>query len=100
MSLEDPTAASLSTLYTGSPPAGPDNADAAGAAEDLLEPLACVTCRSRKLKCDRTKPACTRCTKFKSSCVYPEARRKPAMKRRNVKELEERLGEYVLASGG
>lgn len=57
-----------------------------------LEALACVSCRSRKLKCDRTKPACTRCARLKSECVYPESRRKPAFKRRNVKELEERLG--------
>lgn len=58
-----------------------------------LERLACVTCRSRKLKCDRAKPACVRCTRLKSECVYPESRRKPASKRRNVKELEERLGQ-------
>lgn len=57
-----------------------------------LEALSCVSCRSRKLKCDRTKPACGRCTKLKGECVYPEARRKHTYKRRNVKELEERLG--------
>lgn len=57
-----------------------------------LEALACVSCRARKLKCDRTKPACTRCTRIGSECCYPESRRKPAFKRRNVKELEERLG--------
>ncbi|KAI8289474.1 hypothetical protein KNSL1_002392 [Colletotrichum chrysophilum] len=57
------------------------------------EPLACVTCRSRKLKCDRVKPACSRCVKVKGECVYPESRRKPAFKRRNVKELEERLAQ-------
>ncbi|KAF6839757.1 binuclear zinc transcription factor [Colletotrichum plurivorum] len=57
------------------------------------EPLACVTCRSRKLKCDRVKPACSRCLKVKGDCVYPESRRKPAFKRRNVKELEERLAQ-------
>lgn len=56
------------------------------------EPLACVTCRSRKLKCDRVRPACSRCLKVKGECVYPESRRKPAFKRKNVKELEERLG--------
>lgn len=58
-----------------------------------LEALACVSCRARKLKCDRTKPACTRCTRIKSECCYPESRRKPAFKRRNVKELEERLAQ-------
>jgi hypothetical protein len=66
-------------------------------AEDGLSPeecerLACVSCRARKLKCDRKKPICTRCSKVKNNCVYPEARRKPAFKRRNVKELEARLG--------
>lgn len=59
---------------------------------DGLEPLSCVACRSRKLKCDRKPGICTRCAKLKAVCVYPESRRKPAFKRRNVKELEERLG--------
>ncbi|KAG6124702.1 hypothetical protein E4U12_007958 [Claviceps purpurea] len=58
-----------------------------------LEPLACVGCRSRKLKCDRTKPACTRCRTLGGECVYPEARRKPTFKRRNVKEIEARLAQ-------
>ncbi|KAK6069618.1 hypothetical protein SCUP234_10531 [Seiridium cupressi] len=55
--------------------------------------LACTSCRSRKLKCDRIKPACTRCARVKSDCVYPESRRKPAFKRRNVRELEARLAQ-------
>ncbi|KAK0710888.1 fungal-specific transcription factor domain-containing protein [Lasiosphaeris hirsuta] len=59
----------------------------------VVEPLACVSCRSRKLKCDRLKPACNRCAKVGGECVYPESRRKPAFKRRNVKELEERLAQ-------
>ncbi|KAK4190125.1 transcriptional activator protein acu-15 [Podospora australis] len=57
------------------------------------EPLACVSCRSRKLKCDRKKPVCTRCLNAGGDCVYPESRRKPAFKRRNVRELEERLAQ-------
>lgn len=60
-----------------------------------LEPLACVSCRARKLKCDRTKPACARCVKIQHECLYPESRRKPTFKRRNVKELEARLGTYI-----
>ena len=58
------------------------------------EPLACVSCRARKLKCDRTKPACSRCVRVENECVYPESRRKPTFKRRNVKELEARLGKF------
>lgn len=74
-------------------PADPPAAAAESASEPGgLEALACVSCRSRKLKCDRTKPACKRCARLKSDCVYPESRRKPATKRRNVKQLEERLG--------
>lgn len=68
--------------------------DAAGIGGSATEPLACVSCRARKLKCDRIKPACSRCVKVDSACVYPESRRKPTVKRRNVKELEARLGVY------
>ncbi|CAI6082258.1 unnamed protein product [Clonostachys chloroleuca] len=57
------------------------------------ESLACVSCRSRKLKCDRIKPACTRCSKASAECIYPESRRKPTFKRRNVRELEARLAQ-------
>ncbi|KAG5985385.1 hypothetical protein E4U55_003613 [Claviceps digitariae] len=65
---------------------------ASGTSPDV-EPLACVVCRSRKLKCDRTKPACTRCSAVGGECVYPGARRKPTFKRRNVREIEARLAQ-------
>ncbi|KAK4106146.1 hypothetical protein N658DRAFT_563073 [Parathielavia hyrcaniae] len=68
-------------------------ASAAAASSLAHEPLACVNCRSRKLKCDRQKPVCARCAKANAECVYPESRRKPAFKRRNVRELEERLAQ-------
>ncbi|KAG5924363.1 hypothetical protein E4U42_004655 [Claviceps africana] len=63
-----------------------------GASPDV-EPLACVVCRSRKLKCDRIKPACTRCCAVGGECVYPGTRKKPTFKRRNVKEIEARLAQ-------
>ncbi|ORY69851.1 uncharacterized protein BCR38DRAFT_420234 [Pseudomassariella vexata] len=66
------------------------------------EPLACINCRNRKLRCDRAKPACTRCARLNTDCIYPESRRKPAFKRRNVKELEARLAqvEVLLQEAG
>ncbi|KAK8088651.1 binuclear zinc transcription factor [Apiospora hydei] len=64
--------------------------------EQTTEALACVTCRARKLKCNRVKPACSRCVRVKGDCVYPESRRKPAFKRRNVKELEARLAQVEI----
>ena len=75
---------------------GDNGPDGAGPPQ-TAEALSCVSCRSRKLKCDRTKPACARCKKVNNECVYPESRRKPAFKRRNVKELEARLGTNVVA---
>ncbi|KAM3437366.1 hypothetical protein NHJ13734_004688 [Beauveria thailandica] len=67
-------------------------APSADAAADL-EPLSCVSCRAKKLKCDRSKPACARCVKVHGDCLYPESRRKPTFKRKNVKELEARLAQ-------
>ncbi|CAJ2506186.1 Uu.00g003160.m01.CDS01 [Anthostomella pinea] len=66
------------------------------------ETLSCVACRNRKLKCDRVKPICARCAKVNGDCVYPESRRKPAFKRRNVRELEARLAqvEVLLKEAG
>lgn len=82
-----------------SPPGGPAPGarPVADGNTDEFELLACVACRSRKLKCDRSKPSCNRCVKLKAECAYPESRRKPAPKRRNVKALEERLGAYILS---
>lgn len=30
----------------------------------------CLECRRRKLKCDKTQPGCTNCTKFRRDCRY------------------------------
>ena len=31
----------------------------------------CFTCRSRRIKCDETRPLCERCRKGSRDCVYP-----------------------------
>jgi hypothetical protein len=54
--------------------------------------ISCVSCRKRKLKCDRLKPKCGTCTRLRHECEYPERRRTLGSKRRNMKELEARLG--------
>ncbi|KAK4123274.1 hypothetical protein N657DRAFT_664318 [Parathielavia appendiculata] len=81
------------SMSPSSPEDVTSEASAAAASSPAHEPLACVSCRSRKLKCDRQKPVCARCAKSNAECVYPESRRKPAFKRRNVRELEERLAQ-------
>ncbi|KAI6714041.1 C6 transcription factor Prf [Diplocarpon mali] len=55
--------------------------------------ISCVSCRKRKLKCDRIKPKCGTCCRLRHECEYPERRRNVGTKRRNMKELEARLVE-------
>ncbi|KAI0887468.1 uncharacterized protein GGS22DRAFT_157229 [Annulohypoxylon maeteangense] len=83
------------------PEDGPSN-EASGSGKSGPESLSCVSCRNRKLKCDRVKPKCKRCEKANLECVFPESRRRPAFKRRNVKELEARLAqvEVLLKEAG
>jgi hypothetical protein len=54
--------------------------------------ISCVSCRKRKLKCDRVKPKCGTCTRLRHECEFPERKRNVGSKRRNMKELEARLG--------
>ena len=58
--------------------------------------ISCVSCRKRKLKCDRVKPKCSTCSRLRHECEYPERRRNLGSKRRNMKELEARLGMRLL----
>ncbi|KAK0737103.1 hypothetical protein B0T21DRAFT_383152 [Apiosordaria backusii] len=81
------------TPSTSSPDRPSEPSTSGSGAGAAYEPLACVSCRTRKLKCDRRKPICTRCARSGGECHYPESRRKPAFKRRNVRELEERLAQ-------
>nr|CDP31904.1 putative binuclear zinc transcription factor, fungal_trans super family [Podospora anserina S mat+] len=91
MSMSTYTPSSTSPDGPSEPP--PTASGSGTGATAAHEPLACVSCRTRKLKCDRRKPNCTRCARSGGDCHYPESRRKPAFKRRNVRELEERLAQ-------
>lgn len=50
----------------------------------------CETCKVRKVKCDRARPACNWCTKNQVECVYKN-RRKPGLRPGFGKELTTRL---------
>lgn len=65
-----------------------------GEAKAPEKTISCVSCRRRKLKCDRIKPRCGTCARLRHECEYPERRRNLGQKRRNMKELEARLGRY------
>ncbi|KAF2840997.1 hypothetical protein M501DRAFT_1010158 [Patellaria atrata CBS 101060] len=56
-----------------------------------LNPRSCVTCRKRKVKCDKKQP-CTNCTRQHIECVYPSPGRAPRKPRKPADgELIERL---------
>ena len=59
-----------------------------------LNPRSCVTCRRRKVKCDKTVP-CSNCRRAQIECVYPRPERAPRKARKTGpardKELLERL---------
>ncbi|KAF9357511.1 hypothetical protein BGX34_009347 [Mortierella sp. NVP85] len=59
-----------------------------GSAKRIRIPIACTTCRHKKIKCDGQTP-CSHCEKVKAGCVYPPAT-KP-VSHEYVEELESRL---------
>ena len=56
-------------------------------------PLSCISCRCKKLKCDRRQPSCSRCLASYDTCRYPAARQRNLGKRESVRELRDRIGE-------
>ncbi|KHJ31549.1 putative fungal specific transcription factor domain-containing protein [Erysiphe necator] len=62
----------------------------------LEKTISCVSCRKRKLKCDRIKPKCGTCVRLRHECEYPERRRNLGAKRARSskeKEIEARLAQ-------
>lgn len=57
--------------------------------------MSCMGCRDQKLKCDRSQPRCSRCTKRDDKCIYPTTRRRQTEPRRTIPELETRLGKAI-----
>lgn len=64
-------------------------------------PYTCQNCATRKVKCDRLLPSCSRCSKGETDCVYqaPLPRRR---KRKDGDDVEIRLAEYeaILRANG
>lgn len=57
-------------------------------------PFNCHQCRKSKLKCDRTRPCCSRCANQGYECVYSNSRQPYKSRTRGqAKEMEAKLGE-------
>ncbi|KAM5343037.1 hypothetical protein ACJ41O_014003 [Fusarium nematophilum] len=48
--------------------------------------LSCSSCRTRKIKCDKTQPVCTQCSRFGLDCAYPS--RKPTRRASRPRQSE------------
>ncbi|KAM0248669.1 hypothetical protein ACHAQJ_009376 [Trichoderma viride] len=63
--------------------------------------LSCAVCRLKKVRCDRAKPHCGRCSKLNENCVYPASRQNHIGERKQVHNIESRLArlENLLIQG-
>ncbi|KAH7024282.1 fungal-specific transcription factor domain-containing protein [Macrophomina phaseolina] len=67
------------------------NSISSASGSSALNPRSCVTCRRRKVKCDKKHP-CTNCTKARIECIFPAPGRAPRKARKPPDaELLERL---------
>ncbi|KAK4992359.1 hypothetical protein LTR50_001117 [Elasticomyces elasticus] len=60
-----------------------------------LMPNNCQRCFLKKSRCDRTTPACSRCSEAEVDCLYlPLSQRQPKLKRKRSENVHERLAGY------
>lgn len=55
--------------------------------------LSCLRCKSSKLRCDRRLPSCTRCTQYEKECIFPRQRVSHMGKKKQVRDLDAKLGQ-------
>ncbi|KAI9654247.1 MAG: hypothetical protein M1821_006775 [Bathelium mastoideum] len=78
---------------TGAPVSQPstNTTSSSGSGSSSLNPRSCVTCRRRKVKCDKRHP-CSNCTRAHIECIYPAPGRAPRkVKKPADGDLMERL---------
>ncbi|RAL11592.1 Zn(II)2Cys6 transcription factor [Aspergillus homomorphus CBS 101889] len=60
----------------------------------------CFTCRSRRIKCDETRPICDRCRKGNRDCVYPSPNTPGASKSASARGTSKARGSQARAADG
>ena len=102
----DPVGTSVATTASGKPKK-PSKRKSAAAAANSSEPPekrdrtrgACEFCRDRKMKCDRFKPACTRCVESGLTCIYQTRKSGGGRKRKKGQTEEDEATEVDGESG-
>jgi len=79
---------------TGSNPQSPEERKNSHTSPHGLNARSCVTCRRRKVKCDKQVP-CSNCTKAQTQCVFPAPGRAPRRPRQGGKVVSEREAELL-----
>ncbi|KAB8237033.1 Zn(II)2Cys6 transcription factor [Aspergillus alliaceus] len=57
----------------------------------MIRKSACLSCRSKKLRCDGRTPLCSNCHRLSLDCQYATQRRKTGPKKGYLKDIEARL---------
>jgi hypothetical protein len=65
-------------------------------ASSSLNPISCIVCRRRKVKCNRVLPSCSNCSKGETRCIYPTSARASRRKQINLQHLGEAENEATL----
>ncbi|RDL42451.1 uncharacterized protein BP5553_02430 [Venustampulla echinocandica] len=73
---------------------GPEQRKASHSAPHALTARSCVTCRRRKVRCDKQFP-CSNCTRAGSQCIFPAPGRAPRRPRAGGKATSEREAELL-----
>ena len=76
-----PAPSTTKSPTTGAQTNGIPTAAAAGAGKGDANPRSCVTCRKRKVKCDKKRP-CSNCARASVECVFPKPGRAPRRPRK------------------
>lgn len=84
----------IATMSTASPPheTAESEEEEGQAQPNQMNRLSCLRCKSSKLRCDRRLPSCTRCTQYEKECVFPRQRVSHMGKKKQVRDLDAKLG--------
>lgn len=77
---------------SSSPQSTPPTSGAATA----LNPISCIVCRRRKVRCDRRLGSCSNCSKGETPCIYPASLRATRRKEINQQYLNDANREAML----
>ncbi|KAF2151828.1 hypothetical protein K461DRAFT_279343 [Myriangium duriaei CBS 260.36] len=78
---------------SSTPPPHPTSHPAAPVVDSqgrILNPRSCVTCRRRKVKCDKLHP-CSNCARAHIECIFPNPGRAPRKPRKHVESRDSEL---------